>query len=166
MKTFWIIRSIIISPFILSHQPRQRAFSGQKVEILRQTMNANHNSIVHFIRNSHNKYIYIIRSIENELTIKTLPYILLIWYHIAYITIAITMHPCHIYVILHVYKCTLTTFCVFMHFAFSRIKKAYIYESTYCIINKHHDPWIMRSLICLACFVHCISIATTIYMYM
>ena len=122
------------------------------MEILRQTMNANRNSIVHFMRNSHNKYIYMVRmkilkyfdtinlSIKNELTIKTLPYILLIWYHIAYITIAITMHPCRIYVILHVYKCTLTTFCVFMHFAFSRIKKAYIYESTYCIINKHHDP--------------------------
>ena len=33
---------------------------------------------------------------ENELTIKTLLYIPPIWYYIAYITIAIAMHSCHI----------------------------------------------------------------------
>ena len=100
------------------------------MEILRQTMNANRNSIVHFMRNSHNKYIYMVRmkilkyfdtinlSIKNELTIKTLPYILLIWYHIAHITIAITMHPCQIrdFVCIQMYPnhfLCIYAFCIF-----------------------------------------------------
>ena len=150
-------------PFHSVTSTPSKSISGQKVEILRQSMNTNHNSIVHFTRNSHDKYIYIIR-------LMNWPWILCYIYHLygTILHISQSLLQCtHVtYVILHVYKCTLTTFCVFMHFAFSRIKKAYIYESTYCIINKHHDPWIMRSLICLACFVYCISIATTIYMYM